>query len=246
MSETIRVFAGDCTTTFDGARTRTQRGRVAVVVKPDRTVLVHDADGYQPVMWLTRPDSLTVETDSSGFGLVARTDEQVLRVVSNKDSGWVEYPVTEAGVPVGSHPETGEPLVRASGTIRGLDSDVTFPLPAGATVLDDICEACGLPTIRAEAGEAFELCLDRSCASLDDAVRERFDREWDCPDCGDDLRIIRRGGRLLAGCDAYPDCETAFAIPVGVVVDDCACGLPVFETARGRRCLDGTCESFTT
>ena len=125
MSETIRLFAGDCTTTFEGARTRTQRGHVAVVVKPDRTVLVHDADGYQPVTWLTRPDSLTVETDSSGFGLVARADEQVLRVVSNGESDWVEYPITEAGVPVGSHPETGDPLVRASGAVRGLDSDVT-------------------------------------------------------------------------------------------------------------------------
>ena len=245
MSESIRVFAGDCTTTFEGARARTQRGRVAVVVKPDRTTLVHDADGYQPVTWLTRPDSLTVETDSSGFGLVARADEQVLRVVSNGESDWVEYPITEAGVPVGSHPETGEPLVRASGAVRGLDSDVTFPLPAGATVRDDTCEACGLPRIRAEAGAAFDLCLDRSCESLDDAVRERFDREWTCPDCGDDLRIIRRGGRLLAGCDAYPDCDTAFAIPAGVAVDDCACGLPVFETARGRRCLDATCAVST-
>ncbi|MFD1685042.1 endonuclease NucS domain-containing protein [Halobellus litoreus] len=244
MSETIRVFAGDCTTTFEGARARTQRGRVAVVVKPDRTTLVHDADGYQPVAWLTRPDSLTVETDEGGFGLVARAGEQVLRVVSHESAGWVEYPVTEAGVPVGSHPETGEPLVRAGGDVRGLDSDVRYSLPAGATVLDDTCESCGLPKIRAEAGDAFEICLDRSCESLDDAVRERFDGEWTCPDCGSDLRIIRRGGRLLAGCDAYPDCETAFAIPAGVVVDDCACGLPVFETARGRRCLDATCDAF--
>ncbi|QCC46233.1 endonuclease NucS domain-containing protein [Halobellus limi] len=244
MSETIRVFAGDCTTTFEGARARTQRGRVAVVVKPDRTTLVHDADGYQPVAWLTRPDSLTVETDEGGFGLVARAGEQVLRVVSHESSGWVEYPVTEAGVPVGSHPDTGEPLVRAGGDVRGLDSDVRYSLPAGATVLDETCESCGLPKIRAEAGDAFEICLDRSCESLDDAVRERFDGEWTCPDCGSPLRIIRRGGRLLAGCDAYPDCETAFAIPAGVVVDDCACGLPVFETARGRRCLDATCERF--
>ncbi|RLM56835.1 DUF91 domain-containing protein [Halobellus sp. Atlit-31R] len=245
MSDTIRVFAGDCTTTFEGARTRTQRGRVAVVVKPDRTVLVHDADGYQPVAWLTRPDSLTVETDAGGFGLVARAGEQVLRVVANERSGDAEYPVTEAGLPVGSHPETGEPLVRAGGDVVALDSDVRYRLPSGATVLDETCDACGLPKIRAEAGAAFEICLDRSCESLDDAVRERFDREWTCPDCGSDLRIVRRGGRLLAGCDAYPDCDTAFAIPAGVVVDTCDCGLPVFETARGRRCLDATCESFT-
>ncbi|WP_089875583.1 endonuclease NucS domain-containing protein [Halogeometricum limi] len=244
MPETIRVFAGDCTTTFEGSRARTQRGRVVVVVKPDRTVLVHDADGYQPVSWLTRPDSLTVETDSSGFGLVARTDEQVLRVRSHESSGWVEYPATEAGVPVGSHPRTGEPLVRTGGAVVGLDSDAEYRLPAGATVLDDACEDCGLPTIRAECGAVFELCVDRACESLDDAVRDRFDGEWTCPDCGSDLRIIRRGGRLLAGCSAYPDCETAFSIPAGVVVGECDCGLPVFETARGRRCLDGTCEAF--
>ncbi|WP_049987943.1 endonuclease NucS domain-containing protein [Halobellus rufus] len=244
MSETIRVFAGDCTTTFEGARARTQRGRVAVVVKPDRTVLVHDADGYQPVTWLTRPDSLTVETDDDGFGLVARAGEQVLRVASHETAGWAEYPVTEAGVPVGTHPETGEQLVRAGGDVRGLDTDVRYSLPAGATILDDACDACGLPKIRAEAGEPFEICIDRSCESLDDAVRERFDGEWTCPDCGSDLRIIRRGGRLLAGCDAYPDCESAFAIPAGVVVDDCECGLPVFETPRGRRCLDATCDRF--
>ena len=257
MPETIRVFAGDCTTTFEGDRTRTQRGRVVVVIKPDRTTLVHDADGYQPVAWLTRPDSLTVETDGApptrraddcaddaGFGVVARAGDQVLRVVSNDSSGRAEYPVSEAGVPVGEDPDTGEPLVRAGGDVVGVDSDVRYPLPRGATVTDGSCPDCGLPTIRAEAGAAFEVCLDRSCDPLDDAVRERFDRAWTCPECGADLRIIRRGGRLLAGCDAYPDCETAFAIPAGIVDGECDCGLPTFETARGRRCLDGGCERF--
>jgi DNA topoisomerase-1 len=257
MPESIRVFAGDCTTTFEGDRTRTQRGRVVVVIKPDRTTLVHDADGYQPVAWLTRPDALTVETggasgthreaddaDDEGFGIVARAGDQVLRVVCHRAAGQAEYPVSEAGVPVGEDPETGEPLVRAGGDVRGVDSDVRYPLPRGATVTDESCPDCGLPTIRAPAGETFEVCLDRSCDSLDDAVRERFDREWACPACGSDLRIIRRGGRLLAGCDAYPDCETAFAIPAGVVDGECDCGLPTFETDRGRRCLDGTCERF--
>jgi DNA topoisomerase-1 len=241
---TIRVFAGDCTTTFEGERDRTQRGRVVVVVKPDRTTLVHDADGYQPVAWLTRPDSLTVEADDAGFGLVARAGDQVLRVVSNRNARRAAYAVSEAGVPVGSDPETEEPLVRAGGDVVGIDSDVRYPLPAGASVTDESCASCGLPTIRAAAGERFEVCLDRSCASLDDAVRDRFDREWTCPECGAALRIIRRGGRLLAGCDASPDCETAFAIPAGVVDGECPCGLPTFETSRGRRCLDGTCERF--
>jgi DNA topoisomerase-1 len=30
-------------------------------------------------------------------------------------------------------------------------------------------------------------------------------------------------------------------MPSGVAVDECACGLPIVETATGRRCLDGTC-----
>lgn len=69
--DSIRVFAGDCTVSFEGSRDRTQRGRVVVVAKPDRTVLVHDAGGYQPVAWLTRADSLTVESGPGSFGLVA-------------------------------------------------------------------------------------------------------------------------------------------------------------------------------
>ena len=306
MPDSIRVFAGECTTTFEGDRTRTQRGRVVVVIKPDRTTLVHDADGYQPVAWLTRPDALTVETgvvsetrradgdsagqspsgnraspgdsealcasgrssgprggqaasngtaepspapreeavDDEGFGIVARAGDQVLRVVCHRSAGRAEYPVSEAGVPVGTEPSSGEVLVRTGGDVVGVDTDVRYPLPRGATVTQASCSSCGLPTIRADAGDTFEVCLDRSCESLDDAVRERFDREWTCPECGSDLRIIRRGGRLLAGCDAYPDCETAFAIPAGVVDGECGCGLPTFETDRGRRCLDGSCEQF--
>jgi DNA topoisomerase-1 len=98
--------------------------------------------------------------------------------------------------------------------------------------------------MRVERGAVFEVCVDRSCESLDDAVRERFDGAWSCPDCGSSLRILRRSGPLLAGCDAYPACETAFSVPAGVVVDTCDCGLPVFETATGRRCLDGTCDRY--
>jgi DNA topoisomerase-1 len=239
MTDAMRVFAGECTTTFED---RIQRGHVVVLVKPDRTVLVHDADGYQPVAWLTRPDSLTVEADDAGFGLTARTTERTLRVVSHSLAGRATYPVSEAGVPVGRHPETDGTLVRTRGTVVDLESDAEYPLVSGATVLEETCPDCGLPRMRVERGDAFEVCIDRACDPLDDAVRERFDREWACPDCGSDLRVIRRRGRLLLGCDAYPDCETAFTIPAGVVVDECACGLPVFETATGRRCLDGTCD----
>lgn len=63
----------------------------------------------------------------------------------------------------------------------------------------------------------------------------------DCPDCGADLRVLKRGG-LLVGCDAYPDCEVSYSLPHGTVVGDCSCGLPVFELASGRRCLDSSCD----
>jgi DNA topoisomerase-1 len=240
--DSVRVFAGECTVRFEGARERVQRGHVVVVVKPDRTTLVHDGRGYQPVAWLTRPESLTVEGDADAFGVTARDGEQELRVVSHAVTGRAEFPVSDAGVPVGHHPDSGGALVRTDGAVSDLETGTEYPLVAGATVLESTCEECGLPEMRVERGAVFEVCIDRDCEPLDDAVRERFDRAWTCPDCGSDLRIIRRRGRLLAGCDAYPDCETAFILPSGVVVGECDCGLPLFETATGRRCLDGACE----
>jgi DNA topoisomerase-1 len=237
VTDAIRTFAGDCTVETDDA---TYRGRVVVLVKPDRTVLVHDADGYQPVAWLTRADAVTVEGEE-GFGLTARLDGRRLRVTADSVRR-TTHPVTPAGVPVGTAPDGGT-LVRAGGSVLDIDAGTRYPLVAGATVTETPCPDCGLPTMAVERGAEFEVCVDRECDPLDAAVRERFDRAWACPDCGDDLRIIRRRGRLLAGCDAYPDCETAFTVPAGVVVDDCACGLPIFETATGRRCLDGTCEA---
>lgn len=241
----MRIFAGDCTTTFEGSRDRTQRGHVVVVVKPDKTVLVHDADGYQPVAWLTRADSVTVEADDDGFGITAQAGDQLLRVVSHAATTRRDLPVTAAGVPVGTCPDCDGALVRTGGDVCCLGCSERYGLPAGASVLDRTCGDCGLPLLRVERGEVFEVCLDPRCESLADRVTERFDREWTCPDCGADLRLVRgAGGHLVAGCDAYPDCETAFSLPAGVVVDECDCGLPVFETGAGRRCLDGTCERF--
>jgi hypothetical protein len=160
---------------------------VVVVIKPDRTTLVHDADGYQPAAWLTRPDSLTVEADADAFGVTARTDEQRLRVVSHAVAGRATFPVSPAGVPVGHHPDTGGALVRTGGAVVDLGSDRRYPLVAGATVLEESCDDCGLPLMAVERGAAFEVCLDRDCDPLDDAVRDRFDRAWACPDCGSDL-----------------------------------------------------------
>jgi len=237
MHDGTTVLAGDCTTIAEGAREREQRGDVIVVVKPDNTVLVHDAEGYQPVAWLTRADSVAIEDGA----VTARDGDGLLRVVTHDEHGSARYPASEAGVPVGDCPDCKSALVRANGGVSCTGCDARYGLPADATVTGGRCEACGLPTARVERGRAFEVCLDRDCESLDDRVADAFDREWDCPDCEGDLRILRRGG-LLAGCERYPECDVAFSVPTGVAVDDCACGLPVFETASGRRCLDGTCD----
>jgi len=239
MHDGIRVMAGDCTTVFEGNREREQRGEVLVVVKPDNTVLVHDADGYQPVAWLTRAESVTIEDGA----IVARDGEELLRVVTHEEHGSARYPVSEAGVPVGDCSDCSGTLIRSNGAVQCTGCQARYALPSDATVTSGRCRDCHLPTIRTERGQAFELCLDRDCDSLDDRVKAAFDREWGCPDCDGDLRIVRRAG-LLAGCEHHPDCETAFAIPTGVVVDTCGCGLPLFETAGGHRCLDATCEQY--
>jgi DNA topoisomerase-1 len=232
-----RTIAGDCIVRFDGSRDRHLRGRVLVVVKPDDTVLVHDADGYQPVAWLTRPGELTLTRDP--LWLVAVDGDETLRVEAAGEVTVAEHDVGEAGLPVGDC-RCGGPLVRARGVVACLDCEDRFPLPNGATVREETCD-CGLPRFRVDRGETLDLCLDRDCGSLLAAVRERFDREWDCPDCGGDLEVLRRGG-LLAGCERYPDCETGFGIPEGLVVGECDCGLPRFRTAGGERCLDTGCQ----
>ncbi|GAB3413231.1 endonuclease NucS [Haloparvum alkalitolerans] len=246
MPKRLRVLAGDCTVTFSGDRQRTQRGRVVVLIKPDDTTLVHDADGYQPVEWLTRPDSVTVEGDGDAFTVTARDGGSTLRVVAEEATAARALPVTEAGTPVGTCPDCGGPLVRTGGDVVCGGCAERWGLPAGATVTEGTCEDCGLPRIRVERGEVFRLCLDPGCESLADAVTERFDRVWDCPDCGADLRVRTAPGRVYLGCEEYPDCETTFSVPSGTVVDDCPCGLPVFETPTGRRCLDGTCDRWET
>ncbi|MDV7350337.1 topoisomerase DNA-binding C4 zinc finger domain-containing protein [Halorubrum distributum] len=241
MPQRLRVLAGDCVVTDRGDRTRTHRGRVVVLIKPDDTTLVHDADGYQPVAWLTRPESVVVEGDGDGFTVTARDGSRRLRVVAEEATACRALPVTEAGVPVGTCPDDGGPLVRSRGDVVCLDCETRWGLPAGASVTDATCDDCGLPKIRVERGEPFHLCLDPACDPMEDAVSDRFDRAWDCPDCEGDLRVRSAPGRVYLGCENYPDCETTFSFPAGVVVDECDCGLPVFETAAGLGCLDGSC-----
>lgn len=237
MTENVEIIAGRCTTVFEGTRDRTQQGDALVVVKPDGTVLVHDARGYQPLAWLTRADAVTV-TDHV---ITAQDGDQSLQITVEETYARGQYPASDAGVPVGTCPDCDGPLVRSGGDIACLDCGDSYSLPAQSTVLSESCADCDLPLFRVERGEAFELCLDPACESLDDRVRKRFDGEWNCPDCGGMLRVLRRGG-LLLGCENYPECETGFSFPTGRHVGNCECGLPVFETASETRCLDRECE----
>lgn len=234
----IRTIAGDCLVHASGHRERTVRGRVFVVVKPDNTVLVHDVDGYQPVAWLTRPESLSITCDP--LWLVASDGAETLRIEAVGDVAVDHHDATVAGTPVGPC-RCGGTLVRSGTTVACLDCAERFGLPSGASMTDSTCD-CGLPTFLVDRGERFELCLDYACGSLLDAVSDRFDREWDCPNCGGALRVLRRGG-LIAGCERYPDCDTGFAIPDGTIGGSCDCGLPLFETANSTRCLDSACSS---
>ncbi|WP_458207439.1 DUF91 domain-containing protein [Haladaptatus sp. NG-SE-30] len=240
MTDTIRVFAGDCTITTDGDTKQRRRGEMVAVLKPDDTLLVHDVDGYQPVEWLTRAETAHASLDGDSFTLVAATSDRRLRVDCHTCYGISRYLGSKAGIPVGTCSHCDDTLTRANDTVSCLDCRREYTIPRRASVGSDTCD-CGLPTMRVERGEQFELCLDRDCGTILDAVRERFDCEWDCPDCGADLRILRRGG-IIAGCDRYPDCETAFSVPEGQIVTTCDCGLPTFQTRTGRRCLDSDCD----
>jgi RecB family endonuclease NucS len=73
MTDTIRVFAGDCTITTDGDTEERRRGEMVALLKPDDTLLVHDVDGYQPVEWLTRAETAHASIDGDSFTLVAAT-----------------------------------------------------------------------------------------------------------------------------------------------------------------------------
>lgn len=236
MPETTLVV-GRCTTEFEGTRERTQHGDMIVLTKPDGSVLVHDAAGYQPVAWLTRAESVTV-TDGA---IRAQDGDQRLEVTIHDAQLRGQYPATEAGIPVGTCPDCDGDLVRAGGTVSCPDCAHSYSIPADATVLEESCGDCGLPRIQAERGASFVVCLDRECESLDERVRAAFDREWSCRECGDDLRVLRRGG-LLLGCASYPDCEAGYAFPAGRHDGSCDCGLPAFETPTGKRCLDSRCE----
>ena len=229
------LLAGDCTTTFDGDRSYEKRGRVVCLRKPDDTLLVHDAAGYRPVAWLTRPDtSMAVGSPPT---VEARDGDDRLRVTFHETSVDVRIPVSPAGEAAGPCPDCAGALVTRSGTLACTDCDREHALPAGATVLDTACE-CGLARVEVTRGVTIEVCADRACEPLDAAIEAELDRRFDCPDCGRDMRVVRAGG-LLLGCDGYPDCDVSVPLPNEACDGVCDCGLPTVDG----RCLDATCAS---
>jgi DNA topoisomerase-1 len=264
-TDAVRVIAGESTTTFftaddaSGDPTwrpeREQHGRLVTVVKPDGTTLVHDASGYQPVAWLTRPEHVTVERERASrvedaadteHTVVTATDGDSRLRVRVDDDARETHPTSTSGEPVGTC-DCGGTLVRDTGGVACVACEARYGLPAGATVTEESCPDCGLPRFRVERGHEFTVCLDRTCESLDRAVTAAFDREFDCPDCDEPLRVLRRGG-LILGCDAYPDCTFSATVPDGVLAGECDCGLPTYEPrgSGGERCLDAGCERGAT
>jgi DNA topoisomerase-1 len=231
MAGQTEVIAG-CTATYDDGEVHEYRGDVVVVCKPDDTVLVHDAEGYQPVAWITRAD-LAVDDD----GLRAWRDDAFLAVSIADRYGGGRFPTGAAGTPVGACPDCEETLVHGSGHVACVGCDATYGLPGGATLLDSACDDCGLPELAVDRGRRFEVCLDPGCEPLQGAIAAAFDRVWACPDCGEDLRVRRRGG-LLLGCDAFPDCQWSRSVPTERFDGTCACGLPTLADG----CLDEQCE----
>ena len=246
MTEIVRIYAGYCTARFTTAHgrpgddERVYRGRVVVLIKPDDTVLVHDTDGYQPVAWLTRAAETRVDDGGEGVELVAVDGDERLTVAFDPEPTTAGHVTTVAGTPVGDCVCDGQ-LVSSGGEVSCLRCGDGYAVPQGGRVTDETCPECGLPELVVRRGERFRVCLDRTCRPLSDAVHEALDRRLDCPDCGATLRVEDHRGRQFLGCDDYPECETAFSIPAGVVVGDCVCGLPVFERDNGTRCLDAGC-----
>lgn len=236
--DAISMLAGECTVRFEGQEDHEERGWVLLIEKPDGTVLVHDRDGYRPVAWLTRAE--TVSWSPDGPAIEAKSGDKRLSVRCHEERAHGRYPVSTAGGEVGICADCGGQLVRDRGAVSCLRCPVDHSIPRDASLLEECCPDCSKPRVRVERGEPFEVCVDRACESLDEAVRARFDRTFGCPNCGGDLLVLRRGG-LILGCENYPDCETGFSLPAGTIEGTCGCGLPEFEVGDGRRCLDAAC-----
>lgn len=247
-TDEITVFAGDCTVRFEHDQSddsdtpqgeiREERGSIVLIEKPDGTVLVHDQDGYRPVAWLTRADVVSWSPDGSAMRAVS--GDQCLLLTCHEEHGYGQYPTTRAGTEAGACPDCGGTLLREPDAVVCLDCELEHSIPRDSTLLEEPCDICSLPQMRVERGDRFELCVNRSCESLDDAVRAVFDRTFGCPACEGDLLIRRRGG-LILGCENYPECDTGFSLPTGQFEGICDCGLPLVKTEDTRRCLDASC-----
>lgn len=167
MTDRMRVYAGECTTEYEGTVDRTARGHAVALIKPDDTVLVHDRDGYAPVAWLTHPASLDID-HGDGPRITAVDGDQRLTVRFHETQGSAVYPVSVAGVPIGSTAGDAGEFVRSRDTVVDLTTGRRYPLPPHSTVIDARCNACGLPSIRVERTENDRSrCLDPTCEHAD-------------------------------------------------------------------------------
>ncbi|MFQ5887269.1 MAG: DNA topoisomerase, partial [Candidatus Hydrothermarchaeales archaeon] len=89
--------------------------------------------------------------------------------------------------------------------------------------------------------------------ALDEVYRKQY-VVGKCPNCGQDLRIIRSKNtkKIFIGCANYPKCSTSYPLPqkTGIRTTDklCkTCGLPMvsipFKTRRILSCIDMNCPS---
>lgn len=229
------MFAGDSEVSYESnAETVTQRGVVVTLVKPDGTVLVHDADGYQPAAWLTRADTVQFSRDGRRATLLAGSGDARLRVETSDLLGSVHYAVSPAGPALGACPDCGGSLVRDGARVVCTGCLAAHRVPREATVLEEACPVCGWPRMTLVRGVEVTVCVDRDCEPIADAVAAAVD--WRCPDCGDPLDVRYDRG-LRAACEA---CGHRFPVPAAPVAGTCDCGLPRFGPPADR-CLNPSC-----
>ena len=118
-----------------------------------------------------------------------------------------------------------------------------YKLPRKASITNEKCNKCGLPKARLPYVYDLLICIDRSCESMDEIIKNKFESEgWKCTECGSPLIVIRRKG-LVVGCsNYYKGCKTAYKFPDGVIIGKCErCGLPKFKLKTKTRCLNSKC-----
>jgi DNA topoisomerase-1 len=231
-TETATLYAGDATVVEDAADRREYRGRVVVLAKPDGTVLVHDADGYQPVAWLTRADAVTV-TDDDAFRVTAHDEraDDWLRVTGHPDGAADEtdaspnrggfagqYPVTAAGEPIGRCPACEGALVDTGGAVTCVHCSEHHAYPDDATIRRPTPGSETLPASDAMAADADAGATATTTAAKGDATTEQAPATCDCGlprmrvergaviDCCVDRECERLDEHVRAHLDGEYDC----------------------------------------